>query len=117
MDVRWGDDLDLLGRDTYDEEEILFQDVAHRMMELRGSNLAFPDEGVGLESYLSKPIGSDAVAKIMEADLVTDARIATVRAKAEENGAINVVINERYTLTANPDGSVTWDIPTEGGDS
>ncbi len=51
--VLWLDDLDLQGRDTASDLASLEQDVLHVLMQLRGSNIADPDKGLGVQTYLN----------------------------------------------------------------
>jgi len=71
--IRWDVDMDPAGVDTDSDLESLEQDVMHLIMELQGSNMADPQNGIGAVGYLS---GTSAQLQAMPA--LIDAQLASV---------------------------------------
>jgi hypothetical protein len=71
--IRWGVDMDPSAADTDSDLESLEQDVLHIIVEVQGSNLADPQNGIGADGYLS---GTSAQLAAMPA--LIDAQLASV---------------------------------------
>lgn len=78
-EIRCYADVDRFGAETLDELEDLEQDLYHRLIEQRGSNLDDPDRGLGIEDMLSGTVESTWKTKI-EAELRKDERVTAVAA-------------------------------------
>lgn len=83
IEIRAFDDVDRFGAETEDELENLEQDLFHRLIEPRGSNIDDPDRGLGLEDMLSGPVDSRLKKKI-EVELLKDERVTAVTAEITE---------------------------------
>lgn len=80
-------DLDLFGRETEDELEVLDQDLFHRLTESYGSNPDDTDRGVGLRSMLSG-IREDVDPKsAIERDFAKDDRVSASTATVTDLGS------------------------------
>jgi phage baseplate assembly protein W len=82
-DLRCFDDLDEFGAETTNELENLAQDLYHRLIEPRGSNLDDPDRGLGVEEMLSGEVDPGLKQRI-EAELRKDERVTLVSATISE---------------------------------
>jgi phage baseplate assembly protein W len=82
-ELRCYDDLDQFGAETVDELEDLAQDLYHRLIEPRGSNLDDPDRGLGIEDALNGPL-DPALKQRIEAELRKDVRVTAVAAAITE---------------------------------
>jgi phage baseplate assembly protein W len=82
-DLRCFDDLDAFGAETSDALEELEQDLYHRLIEPRGSNLDDPDRGLGIEDMLSGEVDPGLKQRI-EAELRKDERVTAVSASITE---------------------------------
>jgi phage baseplate assembly protein W len=111
MDLVGFDDLDQFGSETQSALEELAQDLYHRLIETRGSNLDDPDRGLGIEDMLSGPYDPGLTQRI-EAELRKDDRVDAVQATITElgdDGAFRIEIEveangETVGLALEPDG-------------
>jgi hypothetical protein len=83
MDIVCWDDLDLYGAELDDPQAELAQDLYHRLIEPRGSNLDDPDRGIGLDDALSGTYDPDLPRRI-ETEFRKDDRVAAVVATVTE---------------------------------
>jgi hypothetical protein len=97
QEARWADDMDPNGAETDSDLESLIQDVFHILSEVLGSNLADPDDGVGLGDSLSGT--SDALlakAALVDAQLGNVTRITgsqtTIGQQAEGSWLVTVQV-------------------------
>lgn len=92
-------DLDLWGRETTDELEILDQDLFHRLIELYGSNPDDEDRGVGVTSALSGIITDRDIAGEIRTDFAKDDRVTstavTITPIPETTGGFDIRIRVR----------------------
>ena len=77
------DDASPFGVETSDELEELAQDLYHRLIEPRGSNIDDPDRGLGIEDMLSGEIDPGLKQRI-EAELQKDERVTLAAASISE---------------------------------
>jgi phage baseplate assembly protein W len=110
-ELRCFDDLDEFGAETIDELEDLEQDLYHRLIEPRGSNLDDPDRGLGIEDMLSGAVDPGLKQRI-EAELRKDERVTAVAASITEieTGSFRIDIEieaneEELGLTLETDAS------------
>lgn len=110
-DLRGYDDLDAFGEETVDELEDLEQDIYHRLIEPRGSNIDDPDRGLGIEDRLGG-IVDPSLAQDIEDELRKDERVSNVSARVTELDSsryqidIQVAVNEeKLSLTFQTDAS------------
>lgn len=110
-DLRCFDDLDQFGAEAKDELEELLQDLYHRLIEPRGSNLDDIGRGLGLEDALSGTVDASLKQRI-EAELRNDDRVDAVTAVITEYQAgffrieIEVEVNgELAGLVVESDGA------------
>ena len=92
-------DLDAYGRELNSPLDELYQDLVHRLLETRGTNIDDPDRGVGLRDLLSAGYnpenGATQLIKApIETDFRKDDRVQDVSASALVNldGSIAVAI-------------------------
>lgn len=113
-EIRCFEDMDQFGGETVDELEDLTQDLYHRLIEPRGSNIDDPERGLGIEEMLSGAIDGSLKSKI-EIELARDPRVVAVAAAITEieagsyRVAIDVAVDEGelgLVLDINPDGTV-----------
>lgn len=113
-EIRCYDDMDQFGGETVDELEDLEQDLYHRLIEPRGSNLDDPERGLGIEDMLSGALDGTLKHKI-EDELSKDPRVRGAAASITEieTGSfrieIVVAVDEgelKLLLDTNPDGTV-----------
>lgn len=76
-------DMDRFGSETANALEDLAQDLFHRLIEPRGSNLDDPDRGLGIEDALNGVVDSNLKLQI-EAELRKDERVTAVSASITE---------------------------------
>lgn len=115
FDIRCGDDLDPFGRDAA-PLEALAQDIYHLLITNKMSLLQDPDWGLGLESYLGKPLPStlagDIEGAVRRDDRVSDARCMISKvAGAEDSYRIDLQVEVaddflELALVLSPDGIV-----------
>ncbi|MBX3205118.1 MAG: hypothetical protein KF764_08610 [Labilithrix sp.] len=77
FDIRCGDDMDPFGRDAA-PLEVFAQDIYHLLKTNKLTLLRDPDWGLGLESYLSKPLPS-TLASDVESMVMRDDRAAKAK--------------------------------------
>lgn len=77
FDIRCGDDLDSFGRDVR-PLEVFAQDVYHMLITNKMTLLRDPDWGIGIESYLGKPLPSTLASEI-ESTIRRDDRASDAR--------------------------------------
>lgn len=77
------DDLDEFGAEIATPLQGLEQDLYHRLIETRGSNLSDPTRGLGIEDALSGPVDRDLAARI-ETEFLNDPRVRKVQATVTE---------------------------------
>lgn len=113
-EIRCFEDMDQFGAETRDELEDLAQDLYHRLIEPRGSNLDDPDRGLGIEERLSGPVDPTLPSDI-ERELAKDERVDRVSARITELEAgrfrvdIQVIADEQeigLTLETDASGAV-----------
>jgi hypothetical protein len=98
-DLRAFSDLDAFGEECADELEELDQDLYHRLIEPRGSNIDDPDRGLGIEDRLGGPVDA-SLAQDIEDEYRKDERVSAVAARVTELDAsryridIQVDVNE-----------------------
>ena len=101
VDLVYADDLDEFASETDDDDEILAQDVQHRLLEEYGSNPDDPDRGADLLGRLSGTDSPEMIARLIEADLVKDDRILTciVEVQTEDLGNAGVIAHLDIAIT------------------
>lgn len=113
-DLRWFDDMDQFGAETDDALEDLEQDLYHVLIEVVGSNLADPNQGLGIEDVLSGPYDTGWKKKIEQA-LEKDDRVQNATATITQLDAgnyqieVQIVADEGVlglTLVVGADGTV-----------
>ena len=85
-ELRCYEDLDSFGAETEDALEDLQQDLYHRLVEERGSNIDDRDRGLGIEDLLSGVL-DPGLKYLVEHELRKDARVLAVEAILSEGDA------------------------------
>lgn len=86
-ELRCYEDLDSFGAETTDELEDLAQDLYHRLIEERGSNIDDPDRGLGIEDLLSGVL-DPSLKYLVEHELRRDVRVEAVEATLTEGSTV-----------------------------
>lgn len=106
------DDLDEFGRETDDEIEVLYQDIAHMLLESYGTNCDAPTRSIGLEDALSGS-GVAGLRHLIETKLEDDPRIDVAQATLTDADAGIV----RIALLVQVNGAelgITFDVGNGG---
>lgn len=83
-ELRAYEDLDLFGAECTSALEELEQDVYHRLIERKGSNLDDINRGCAVDEWLSTSTTSEVAKARIEADIRQDDRVQAVTVTIEE---------------------------------